>query len=156
MQTKKILIVSEESDELLEGAVQATLLSMGVSADKLNLSVRRYGRIIGDRGGSSILDDYCYALVLYSHTFDKMTQRLDYKFEHQRSLFIHGILTARMGEENIGVICRPLADSYSSGKNFRADVDAESMWQLKLLNKLKSLDFQIDAEKFVALAGRVS
>ena len=146
---KKILIINERQNYVLEGKIKKLLEDVGMRA------VRFYPF---DPSHSRLLDSadlpirYGFAIVVYSHTENEIRRDVLRRAVYLKTLFRHETLIENLGERKVVSIDLPGSDSYLNAQNFFIEAGTDSFWKIKLLNQLRKAGFEIDEAKFVELA----
>lgn len=144
MNEKKILIVNEEQNYVLEGDLINMLVNMGFGVDLFSPTT----------SDTNLAATYAFAIVLYTHAAKDIEQCAECRASRLNTIFRHGLLLGLLGMRNIGVLCLPGSDPYIKKKylSIEARTDSDWVWKIKLLNRLRDLGFEIDEAKFVELA----
>ncbi len=150
MNEKKMLIINEEQNYVLESEIKKLLKSVGIGADRFVLSPD------SPHGYGDWVSPYAVSLVLYSYTPKKMgNSNTPCYLRRHNTMFKHGMVSGSLGARNVGVLYLPDSAPCIRMTGFAIEAGADWVWKIKLLNRLRDLDFEIDEAKFVELAKSV-
>lgn len=153
MNEKKILIVNEEQNNVLESKIKKLLEGVGIGADKFDLYTPCHNRLLG---GEELPPCYSMAIITYLHSEEEIMKDAQFLENRYHTLFMHGFLTGRLGSGNIGVLYRPGTIPFKDTRfAIEARTDSDWAWKIKLLNRLRDSGFEIDEAKFIELAKSV-
>lgn len=150
MNEKKILIVNEEQNNVLESEIKNLLEGVGVGVDNRFVLSKD-----SSRGFGNCVAPYSASLVLYSYAKKELGQNADYSLRRLNTAFRHGIVSGALGARNVGVLYLPGSAPCITMTGFAIETGLDLVWKVKLLNQLRRAGFEIDEAKFIELAKSV-